>query len=78
MIIEMMGVTKSSAFQKLEDESNVLSSDHRNLSTEHTEDTDVFWLRERKKSLEEICIKEWPGARNVNDPRKTRRARMFF
>ena len=29
MIIEMTGVTKSSAFQKLEDESNVLSSDHR-------------------------------------------------
>ena len=45
MIIEMTGVTNSSAFQKLEDESNVLSSDHRNLSTEHTEDTedtDVF------------------------------------
>ena len=29
MIIEMTGVTNSSAFQKLEDESNVLSSDHR-------------------------------------------------
>ena len=53
MIIEMTGVTNSSAFQKLEDDSNVLSSDHRNLSTEHTEDTDhrnlngintdVFW-----------------------------------
>ena len=40
MIIEMTGVTNSSAFQKLEDESNVLSSDHRNLSTEHTEDTE--------------------------------------
>ena len=77
MIIEMTGVTNSSAFQKLEDESKrtvlkelkvrgashrqlerltgvgrgliqkldatdlfVLSSDHRNLSTEDTEDTD--------------------------------------
>ena len=42
MIIEMTGVTNSSAFQKLEDESNVLSSDHRNLSTEHTEDTELY------------------------------------
>ena len=38
--------------------------DHRDLSTEHTEGTDFFGLRERKKSLEEIFNKIWPMARN--------------
>ena len=38
--------------------------DHRDLSTEHTEGTDFFGLRERKKSLEEIFNKIWPEARN--------------
>ena len=37
------------------------SSDHRNLDGFYT---DVFWLRERKKSLGEIFNKIWPEARN--------------
>ena len=40
--------------------------DHRDLSTEHTEGTDFFGLRERKKSLEEIFNKIWPMARNYS------------
>ena len=50
MIIEMTGVTNSSAFQKLEDESNVLSSDHRNLNGIYTDGLGLL----RKKSLGEI------------------------
>ena len=40
------------------------SSDHRDLSTEHTEGTELFWKLLRKKSLGEIFFKEWPEARN--------------
>ena len=58
MIIEMTGVTNSSAFQKLEDESNVLSSDHRNLNGIYTDGLGLL----RKKSLGEIFFKNglWP------------------
>ncbi len=49
----------------------VTEINHRNLSTEHTEDTDrrklsteLFWKLLRKKSLEEIFVKIWPEARN--------------
>ena len=28
----------------------------------------LFKMLLRKKSLEEICIKEWPGARNLFNP----------
>ena len=38
------------------------SSDHRNLDGFYT---DVFWLRERKKSLGEILFKMLPTARNI-------------
>ena len=34
------------------------------LSTEHTEDTELFWKLLRKKSLGEIFVKIWPEARN--------------
>ena len=46
------------------------SSDHRDLSTEHTEDTDflstedTFFLVATLEILEEIFNKIWPEARN--------------
>ena len=39
----------------------VALADHRNLNGIYT---DIFGLRERKKSLEEIFNKIWPVARN--------------
>ena len=51
----------------------VTEINHRNLSTEHTEDTDhrnlsteLFWKLLRKKSLGEIFVKIWPEARNYS------------
>ena len=35
----------------------VTEINHRNLSTEHTEDTELFWKLLRKKSLGEIFFK---------------------
>ena len=49
---------------------DVLSSDHRNLSTEHTEDTDFFYPRNYLGSCfarnlwRKSLIKIWPMARN--------------
>ena len=66
MIIEMTGVTNSSAFQKLEDESKRTVLKELKVSTEHTEDTDHRNLNGiytdglgllRKKSLGEIFNK---------------------
>ena len=37
-----------------------------------------FLVAYGKKSLEEIFNKIWPEARNVMDPRNTRRARIFL
>ena len=34
----------------------VTEINHRNLSTEHTEDTELFWKLLRKKSLGEIFV----------------------
>ena len=42
----------------------VTEINHRDLSTEHTEDTELFWKLLRKKSLGEIFVKIWPEARN--------------
>ena len=48
----------------------VTEINHRNLSTEHTEDTELFWKLLRKKSLGEIFNKNmaWGQKLSITQP----------
>ena len=60
------------------------SSDHRNLSTEHTEDTDflstedTFFLVATLEILEEIFNKIWPMARNQSSEFRRSHGKRFL